>query len=65
MTYISDLDHNPDFPFAAVGQSGVVYALFIAVFVIAPLYFIFMGAASLLPGGHPGGPDRAEDGGDQ
>ena len=28
MTYISDLDHNPDFPFAAVGQSGVVYALF-------------------------------------
>ena len=28
MTYISDLDHNPDFPFAAVGQSGIVYALF-------------------------------------
>ena len=28
MTYISDLDHTPDFPFAAVGQSGVVYALF-------------------------------------
>ena len=28
MTYISDLDHNPDFPFTAVGQSGVVYALF-------------------------------------
>ena len=28
MTYISDLDHNLDFPFAAVGQSGVVYALF-------------------------------------
>ena len=28
MTYISDMDHNPDFPFAAVGQSGVVYALF-------------------------------------
>ena len=28
MTYISDRDHNPDFPFAAVGQSGVVYALF-------------------------------------
>ena len=28
MTYNSDLDHNPDFPFAAVGQSGVVYALF-------------------------------------
>ena len=28
MTYISDLDHNPDFPFAAVGQSGFVYALF-------------------------------------
>ena len=28
MTYISDLDPNPDFPFAAVGQSGVVYALF-------------------------------------
>lgn len=28
MTYISDLDHNPDFPFAAVGESGVVYALF-------------------------------------
>ena len=28
MTYISGLDHNPDFPFAAVGQSGVVYALF-------------------------------------
>ena len=28
MTYISDMDHNPDFPFAAVGQSGIVYALF-------------------------------------
>ena len=28
MTYISDLDHNPDFPFAAVGKIGVVYALF-------------------------------------
>ena len=28
MTYISDLDHNPDFPFAAVGQSGLIYALF-------------------------------------
>ena len=28
MTYISDLDHNPEFPFAAVGQSGIVYALF-------------------------------------
>ena len=28
MTYISDLDHNPDFPFAAVGKSGIVYALF-------------------------------------
>ena len=28
MTYISDLDHNPEFPFAAVGQSGTVYALF-------------------------------------
>ena len=28
MTYISDMDHNPDFPFAAVGKSGVVYALF-------------------------------------
>ena len=30
MTYISDLDPNPnpDFPFAAVGNSGVVYALF-------------------------------------
>ena len=28
MTYISDLDHNHDFPFAAVGQSGTVYALF-------------------------------------
>ena len=28
MTYNSDLDHNPDFPFAAVGQSGVVSALF-------------------------------------
>ena len=28
MTYISDLDHNPDFPFAAVGESGIVYALF-------------------------------------
>ena len=28
MTYISDLDHNLDFPFAAVGQSGIVYALF-------------------------------------
>ena len=28
MTYISDLEYNPDFPFAAVGQSGVVYALF-------------------------------------
>ena len=22
------MDHNPDFPFTAVGQSGVVYALF-------------------------------------
>ena len=43
----------------------LILALFIAVFVIAPLYFIFMGAASLLPGGPPGGPDRAEDGGDQ
>ena len=38
--------------------------LILALF-IAPLYFIFMGAASLLPGGPPGGPDRAEDGGDQ
>lgn len=28
MTYISDMDHNPNFPFAAVGQSGIVYALF-------------------------------------
>ena len=28
MTYISDRDHNLDFPFAAVGQSGIVYALF-------------------------------------
>lgn len=28
MTYISDLDHNPEFPFAAVGKSGIVYALF-------------------------------------
>ena len=28
MTYNSDLDHNPEFPFAAVGQSGIVYALF-------------------------------------
>ena len=28
MTYISDLDHNPDFPFAAVSKIGVVYALF-------------------------------------
>ena len=28
MTYISDLDHNPDLPFVAVGESGVVYALF-------------------------------------
>lgn len=28
MTYISDMDHNLDFPFAAVGQSGIVYALF-------------------------------------
>ena len=28
MTYISDMDHNPDFPFAAVGKSGIVYALF-------------------------------------
>ena len=28
MTYISDLEYNPDFPFAAVGPSGVVYALF-------------------------------------
>ena len=43
----------------------LILALFIAVFVIAPLYFIFMGAASLLPGEPPGGPDRAEDGGDQ
>ena len=43
----------------------LILALFIAVFVIAPLYFVFMGAASLLPGVHPGGPDRAEDGGEQ
>ena len=43
----------------------LILALFIAVFVIAPLYFIFMGAASLLPVGPHGGPDRAEDGGDQ
>ena len=28
MTYNSDLDHNPEFPFAAVGKSGIVYALF-------------------------------------
>ena len=30
MTYISDLDPNPnpDFPFAAISESGVVYALF-------------------------------------
>ena len=28
MTYISDLEYNPDFPFAAVGKIGIVYALF-------------------------------------
>ena len=28
MTYISDLEYNPEFPFAAVGKIGVVYALF-------------------------------------
>ena len=28
MTYISDLEYNPEFPFAAVGKSGIVYALF-------------------------------------
>ena len=28
MTYISDLEYNPEFPFVAVGESGVVYALF-------------------------------------
>ena len=28
MIYLSDLEYNPDFPFAAVGQSGVVYAMF-------------------------------------
>ena len=44
----------------------LILALFIAVFVIAPLYFVFIGVASLLlPGVPPGGPDRAEDGGDQ
>ena len=44
----------------------LILALFIAVFVIAPLYFIFMGVASLLlPVGPHGGPDRTEDGGDQ
>ena len=43
----------------------LILALFIAVFVIAPLYFTFIGVESLLPGGPHGGPDRAEDGGDQ
>ena len=43
----------------------LILALFIAVFVIAPLYFIFIGAASLLPGVPQGGLDRTEDGGDQ
>ena len=43
----------------------LILALFIAVFVVAPLYFIFMGVASLLPGVPPGGLDRTEDGGDQ
>ena len=28
MTYISDLEYNPELPFAAVGKIGVVYALF-------------------------------------
>ena len=43
----------------------LILALFIAVFVIAPLYFLFMGAASLLPGVPPGSPERTEDGGAQ
>ena len=43
----------------------LILALFVVVFVIVPLYFIFMGVASLLPGVPPGGLDRTEDGGDQ
>ena len=36
--------------------------LILALFLVVPLYFIFIGVASLLlPGGHPGGPDRAEE----
>ena len=44
----------------------LILALFIAVFVVVPLYFIFIGVASLLlPGGHPVGLDRTEEGGDR
>ena len=44
----------------------LILALFVVVFAVVPLYFIFIGVASLLlPVGPPGGPDRAEDGGDQ
>ena len=39
--------------------------LILALFIVVPLYFIFMGVASLLPGVPPGGLDRTEDGGDQ
>ena len=44
----------------------LILALFVVVFVVVPLYFIFIGVASfLLPVGPHGGPDRTEDGGDQ
>ena len=39
--------------------------LILALFIVVPLWFIFMGVASLLPGVPPGGLDRTEDGGDQ
>ena len=44
----------------------LILALFIVVFVVVPLYFVFMGVASLLlPVGPHGGPERTEDGGAQ
>ena len=44
----------------------LILALFVVVFVVVPLYFIFMGVASLLlPGVPTGGLDRTEEGGDQ
>ena len=44
----------------------LILALFVVVFVVVPLYFIFIGVASLLlPVGPHGGPDHTEDGGDQ